>query len=179
LRKTIFSTDFSEIFRTRPNASERIQTHPSPSERIRTGPGRSQQVRKLKKTCKNLRKLQKNCENLAKILARRLVFATDGSVSEERVSVHAMAAKLRRLVTDTMPASSTATDAIQPRAKQAASRNFFQNFSRSFRKFFASFRKLFEGFGLALTCWDLLGCIRMHLDAFGCVRTLSEKIRKI
>ena len=58
--------------------------------------------------------------------------------------------------------------------KQAASRNFFQNFSRSFRKFFASFRKFFEVFGVAGTCPDLFGCVRMGLDASGCVRKRSD-----
>ena len=59
------------------------------------------------------------------------------------------------------------------------SRKFFQNFSRSFRKFFASFRKFFEGFGLALTCWDLLGSARMHSDASGCVRMRPDAFGKI
>ena len=66
----------------------------------------------------------------------------------------------------------------QLKFKQAASRNFFQNFSRSFRKFFASFRKFFEGFGLALTCWDLLGSARMHSDASGCVRMRPDAFGK-
>ena len=75
LRKTNFSTDFSEIFRTRPNASERIQTRPNPSERIRTGPGRSQQLRKPQKTCENLRKTCENfAKNFAKIFAKPLVY---------------------------------------------------------------------------------------------------------
>ena len=76
LRKTNFSMDFSQIFRTRPNASECIQMHPSPSERIRTGPGRSQQLRKPQKTCKNLRKTCENfAKNFEKNFAKPLVFS--------------------------------------------------------------------------------------------------------
>ena len=56
--------------------------------------------------------------------------------------------------------------------------NFFLNFSPSFRKFFASFRKVFEGFGLALTCWDLLGSARMHSDTSGCVRMRPDAFGK-
>ena len=54
-----FSTDFSDFFRTRPNASKPIQMHPSASERIRVGPGRSEQVRNLQTTCENFEKLAK------------------------------------------------------------------------------------------------------------------------
>ena len=58
-KKLNFSTDFSEFFRTRPNASESIQMHPSASGRIRTGPGRSEQVRNPRKTCESLQKLDR------------------------------------------------------------------------------------------------------------------------
>ena len=60
-------------------------------------------------------------------------------------------------------------------------REIFAKFSQVFR----SFRKLFEDFGLALTCRDLLGCVRMrsdasgwvwmHLDAFGKIRKNRSK----
>ena len=61
--KLIFSTNFSEIFRTRPNASERIQMHPNASECIRAHPNRSEQVREPRKTCENVEKLAKKSRN--------------------------------------------------------------------------------------------------------------------
>ena len=64
--KTIFSSNFFEIFRKCPNASERIQMHPNASERIRMHPNRSEQVRASPKTSKNLRKPRKNSRKLRK-----------------------------------------------------------------------------------------------------------------
>ena len=63
-------------------------------------------------------------------------------------------------------------------AEPAASRKFFQKFSRSFRKFFASFRKFFEVFGIAGTCPDLFGYVQMGLDASGCIRKHSDSCGK-
>ena len=69
-KKLVFSSKFSEIFRTCPNASGRIRMHPNASECIRAHPNRSQQVRASPKTSKNLRKHRKTCENFAKILKK-------------------------------------------------------------------------------------------------------------
>ena len=82
-KKLIFSTKFSEIFRTCPNASERIQMHPNASECIRAHPNRSEQVRKPRKTCENVEKLAKNSRTLRKnfrIFSRRLVLNVFGCV---------------------------------------------------------------------------------------------------
>ena len=54
-------------------------------------------------------------------------------------------------------------------------REIFAKFSQVFR----SFRKLFEDFGLALTCPDLLGCVRMRWDASGWVRMHLDAFGKI
>ena len=54
--------------------------------------------------------------------------------------------------------------------------------SRVSRKFFDVFAKKIKIFGLAWTCSDALGCIRMRSDASGCVRMRSDtsgKFRKI
>ena len=67
-KKLIFSSKFSENFRTCPNASERIQMHPNASERMRTGPNNSENLKQLAKTSKKSCKFQKTfrancCEN--------------------------------------------------------------------------------------------------------------------
>ena len=52
-----------------------------------------------------------------------------------------------------------------------------KHFPEMFAKFsqvFRSFRKFFEDFGLALTCPDLFGCVRMRSDASGCVQMHSD-----
>ena len=64
--------------------------------------------------------------------------------------------------------------------------NFRQIFAK-FSQVFRSFCKFFEDFGLALTCPDLFGCvrmrsdlsgwIRMHLDAFGKIGKNSENLK--
>ena len=70
-------------------------------------------------------------------------------------------------------------------ARTRRSRSFREVFAK-FSQVFRSFRKLFEDFGLALTCLDLLGCVRMrsdasgwvwmHLDAFVKIRKNRSKI---
>ena len=53
----------------------------------------------------------------------------------------------------------------------------FGKFGFVFGKFLlvlVSFLKFLDLPGPVWTCSDPFGCIRMHLDAFGCVRTLSE-----
>ena len=76
----------------------------------------------------------------------------------------------------------TACIVIPPQSENDA----FAKFSRGFRKLFAkfsqnfrSFREFFEVFGLALTCPDLFGCVRMRSDASGCVRMHSDAFGKI
>ena len=59
---------------------------------------------------------------------------------------------------------------------------FFKNFRGNFanvREFSQVFASFLKGFGLALTCWDLLGSARMHSDASGCVRMRSDTLGKI
>ena len=60
----------------------------------------------------------------------------------------------------------------------ALSGGFFLKKFRKFSKMFQSFRTFLqvEVSGLAGTCSDLFGCIRMHLDVFGSIRTLSENL---
>ena len=52
--------DFSEFFRTRPNASERIQMHPSASQQVQAGPSNSEIFTKIMKTCENFEKFTEN-----------------------------------------------------------------------------------------------------------------------
>ena len=52
-------------------------------------------------------------------------------------------------------------------------RNFFEVFAC-----FCSFFQFSDLLGPAGTCSDLLGPVRMHLDAFGCIRELSENFEK-
>ena len=70
--KLIFSTKFSEIFRTCPNASERIQMHPNVSECIRAHPNRSEQVRKARKTFENVEQFAKNSRKFHESFRDRL-----------------------------------------------------------------------------------------------------------
>ena len=75
---------------------------------------------------------------------------------------------------------------LNPKYLKAFSLNTpFREFSRSVREIFAkfskknrSFRKFYEVFGLALTCPDLFGCVRMRSDASGCVRMHSDAFGK-
>jgi len=52
-----------------------------------------------------------------------------------------------------------------------------------YRKMFANFWSFqsfssLEVFGVALTCWDLLGCVQIHSDASACVRMHSDPFEK-
>ena len=53
-KKLSFWIDFSEFFRTRPNASERIQMHPSASEQAQAGQSKAEIFEKLAKTSRKL-----------------------------------------------------------------------------------------------------------------------------
>ena len=59
----------------------------------------------------------------------------------------------------------------KPSPQASRSCDFFVKSSR--------FLQVFEVFGLARTCSNLFGSIRMRSDAFRCVWTISEKFTKI
>ena len=62
-KNRIFRTKISEIFRTRPDASERLQMHPDASGPVRTGPNRSEQVRTGPNKSENFEKRTKTSKN--------------------------------------------------------------------------------------------------------------------
>ena len=57
-------------------------------------------------------------------------------------------------------------------------REIFANFSRVSASFF-NFFEVFGLLGSAWTCPDAFGYARMHLCAFGCIRTRSGNVGKI
>ena len=73
MQKSIFRTKISEMFRTRPDASERLQMHQTASGQVQTGPSRSEQIQKFQKTCegwKNINNITNNSENAPKKIGK-------------------------------------------------------------------------------------------------------------